>query len=69
MGNMDSEEYRSHTQKVGVVCGCIEPQCGKCLSVNCSDVKCAIHTKEAKMAWRKRWEFANKKPFPHPENY
>ena len=50
-------------------CGCDEPQCAKCLSTNCKYKNCPIHTCEAKMAWRKRWETANNKPFPEPENY
>jgi hypothetical protein len=50
-------------------CGCDEPQCAKCLSVNCTWVNCPVHTREAKIAWRKRWELANNKPFPESENF
>lgn len=54
---------------IKIMCECDEPQCAKCLSVNCQEKICPTHTKEAKIAWRKRWEQANKKDFPHPENY
>ncbi len=50
-------------------CLCDEPQCAKCLSVNCEDKDCLIHTKEAKIKWQKNWEVDNKKPFPGPKNY
>jgi len=50
-------------------CLCNEPTCAKCLGINCEDKICPTHTTENKRAWRKRWEFTNKKPFPHPENY
>jgi len=50
-------------------CLCPEPLCGKCLGINCQDKSCLIHTKKEKIAWRKRWEVALNKPFPHPENY
>lgn len=50
-------------------CLCDEPRCAKCLSVNCRDKDCIIHTKELKMAWQKNWEFGNKKPWPEPKNY
>lgn len=46
-----------------------ERLCAKCLSINCKDKNCSIHTREAKIAWRQRWEIANKKPFPHEENF
>jgi hypothetical protein len=52
-----------------IKCLCNEPQCAKCLSVNCGDKECQIHTKEAKIAWRKKWEIANKKTFPHQDNF
>lgn len=67
--NEDLPAIRKHKEEMGIVCKCDEPQCGKCLSVNCKDKECPTHTKEAKIAWRKRWEVANKKPFPHSENY
>ena len=50
-------------------CVCDDPTCAKCLSINCQNKDCPVHTKERKEAWRHRWEEANKKPFPHPENY
>mgnify|MGYP001608526443 CR=1 FL=1 len=50
-------------------CRCTDPSCAKCLGVNCQDKNCHTHTAENKKAWHKRWEEANKKPFPHPENY
>jgi len=56
-------------QKLGVKCQCMSSVCGKCLSVNCKDKNCPVHTKEKKEAWRKRWERVNKKPFHYPKNY
>lgn len=50
-------------------CLCDEPQCAKCLSVNCQDKNCLVHIREKKMSWRKRWEMNNKKSFPRPKNY
>jgi hypothetical protein len=50
-------------------CECTERQCAKCLGVNCQDKGCLTHTKEAKIAWRKRWEISNNKTFPHKENF
>ncbi len=50
-------------------CLCAVPDCGKCLSINCKDKACLVHSKEAKKSWRLRWEVSNKKTFPHPKNY
>lgn len=50
-------------------CLCDEPQCAKCLSVNCQDKDCLVHTKDAKIRWQKNWEVGNNKPFPGPRNY
>ena len=50
-------------------CGCDDSQCAKCLSINCIWKNCPVHTREVKMSWRKRWESANNKSFPAPENY
>lgn len=50
-------------------CLCSDKDCAKCLSINCQGKDCLIHTREEKVAWRKRWEQANKKQFPHAENY
>lgn len=49
-------------------CLCDNPTCAKCLGLNCKDKNCPIHTKEKKEDWRRRWEEANKKPFPHQKN-
>lgn len=35
-------------------CSCDEPNCAKCLAVNCKDDNCLVHTKEAKEKWKKR---------------
>lgn len=43
-------------------CLCDTPLCAKCLSVNCEDKDCKVHTPEAKMRWQKNWEIGNKKP-------
>ena len=50
-------------------CSCDDTQCAKCLSMNCEDKECRVHTKEKKQDWRKRWETSNYKPFPNPKNY
>lgn len=50
-------------------CLCDNSTCAKCLSINCQDKNCKVHTKEGKEIWRRRWEEANKKSFPHPKNY
>ncbi len=50
-------------------CQCEEPNCGKCLSINCQDHDCLVHTREAKARWRRNWEMASRKEFPHPKNY
>jgi hypothetical protein len=50
-------------------CRCSEPHCAKCLSSNCKDKDCLIHTKEAKIAWRRNWELANNKVFPEADNF
>lgn len=50
-------------------CLCDDSDCAKCLSMNCQDKNCLVHTKERKEAWRCRWEEANKRQFPHPKNY
>lgn len=50
-------------------CLCKTPLCAKCLGTNCEDKDCQTHTKEEKIAWRKRWEKAHKKALPYPENY
>ncbi len=34
-------------------CLCTEPLCAKCLSVNCQDKECHIHTIKAKNKYRK----------------
>lgn len=62
-------KQREEKELRGINCRCDEPQCAKCLSVNCKDENCPTHTREAKMTWRKRWETANNKPFPEPENF
>lgn len=50
-------------------CLCDDPACAKCLSVNCEDKECQVHTKVRKQAWQQNWEEGNKKEFPHPKNY
>jgi len=34
-------------------CLCIVPWCAKCLSINCEDDNCVIHTKTAKENWQR----------------
>mgnify|MGYP001582516893 CR=1 FL=1 len=41
------------------ICLCDEPLCGKCLSVNCEDANCKIHTKENKDRWERRHNALN----------
>lgn len=50
-------------------CLCDNPTCAKCLSVNCEDKECQVHTKEKKQIWQRNWEKGNKKEFLHPKNY
>ncbi len=45
-------------------CLCNNPTCAKCLSVNCEDENCVVHTKKAKEIYRKNWERNHKKSFP-----
>lgn len=49
-------------------CVCTDPQCAKCLGINCQDKDCSVHTKMLKEKWRRRWEENNKKPFLQPIN-
>lgn len=35
-------------------CLCEEPNCAKCLGSNCSDVDCEIHTRQAKLKYKKQ---------------
>lgn len=42
--------------KTTSTCLCTEPQCGKCLGINCTDTNCPTHTDEAKKRWRERRE-------------
>lgn len=37
-------------------CLCENPDCAKCLSINCLDDNCKVHTQEKKEAFAKRWE-------------
>ena len=62
-------QKRKRKEELGIKCKCDEPTCAKCLGMNCQDKNCPTHTTENKKAWRKGWEEANKRPFPHPENY
>lgn len=50
-------------------CLCKVALCAKCLSTNCQDKNCPVHTKELKKAWRENWERENNKKFPYPKNY
>lgn len=49
------------TDKHKMKCLCTDPQCAKCLGVNCQDKDCVIHTLEAKIAFRMKWEHSNRK--------
>ncbi len=62
-------KIEAEKERLGVKCKCVNVQCAKCLSINCQDKSCPVHTKEHKETWRRRWEEANKKPFPYPKNY
>lgn len=39
----------------GKECTCNNPDCAKCLLINCQDDDCKVHTKEKKEAFRKRY--------------
>lgn len=45
-----------HAQKMelGVKCRCDTAHCAKCLSVNCKDDNCPVHTQELKVDWHRR---------------
>jgi hypothetical protein len=47
-------------KKAGTECQCDDPQCGKCLSSNCRDESCTVHTQRNKDK-RKEWERLNRK--------
>lgn len=49
-------------RELGVKCLCNNSQCAECLSVNCKDENCPIHTKEYKTEWRRIWEINKKTP-------
>lgn len=40
-------------QELGVKCKCNDPNCGKCLMVNCEDDNCPVHTMERKAERRR----------------
>ena len=42
-------------------CLCDNPACAECLSTNCQDDNCKIHTKDLKIAWHKCWKASNGK--------
>ena len=62
---------RQRKEKIdtGIKCQCDEPNCAKCLGINCQDKNCPTHTKELKEVWRRRWEMTHKQLFPYPKNY
>lgn len=41
-------------RKLGVKCRCNDPNCMKCILVNCNDDNCPVHTKEIKDKKRKK---------------
>lgn len=47
-------KIRGLKQELGVVCQCDDPQCAKCLSVNCVDENCPTHTKDLKLNFQLR---------------
>jgi len=60
---------QARSKEVEKKCLCDDPTCAKCLSLNCEDKECRVHTKEKKQAWQQNWEKDNKKRFPHSKNY
>lgn len=40
-------------------CLCERPTCAKCLSINCEQENCLIHTKQAKKNFRYNWLYRN----------
>jgi hypothetical protein len=62
-------KIEAEKKRLGVKCKCIDPNCAKCLGINCQDKNCPVHTKKRKEDWRRRWEVVHKKSFPHPKNY
>jgi hypothetical protein len=65
----EAKEGIESTKNNKKTCACKTPLCAKCLSSNCQNKDCPVHTKQAKEEWRSQWEKAHKKPFPHPVNY
>jgi len=65
----DLLKHLSNKEPYNSACKCSDPDCAKCLGINCRDKNCLTHTNELKEAWRRRWEQANKKIFPYPKNY
>lgn len=47
-------KIRKQKEELGIKCKCEEPQCGKCLSINCQDDNCPTHTLESKKSWNLR---------------
>lgn len=50
----DISEIDEEKTKLGVKCKCDDPQCSKCLLVNCQDENCPVHTMERKATRRNR---------------
>jgi len=48
------QEIEELKTKLGVRCKCHTQQCAKCLTVNCKDDNCPIHTKKLKADFKRR---------------
>lgn len=48
-------EHRKQKEEMGIRCKCDDPQCAKCLLVNCIDENCPTHPKTAKEDFRKKY--------------
>lgn len=55
LSSKDFEEaldiFSQHHKK----CKCEDPHCAKCLSFNCADANCKVHTKQEKLKYKKRF--------------
>ena len=47
-------KLEAEKERLGVKCKCADANCAKCLSVNCRDENCPVHTKERKELWRRK---------------
>jgi hypothetical protein len=47
-------KIRKEKEDLGIQCKCDDPQCAKCLGINCKDENCPTHAKEAKVVFKNK---------------